>query len=189
VVRTRVGYSGGEKVNPTYHDLGDHSETIQIDYDPLKISYEQLLDVFWASHNPTVSSFSVQYRSAIFYHNEEQRRLAVESKEQQEKERGQRIYTEIIPYSRFYLAEDYHQKYALRNVSVIAGEVLEMYSDIEDFVNSTAVARLNGYAGGYGDADELKTSLDKLGLSEAAEQRLLEIADRGLKPGCITPPK
>jgi peptide-methionine (S)-S-oxide reductase len=184
VVRTRVGYSGGDTINPTYYDLANHSETIQIDYDPSKISYKQLLDVFWASHNPTILAYSTQYKSIIFYHDEEQRRLAVETKAQQESKQGLSIYTEIVPYSEFYLAEDYHQKYALRQESVIMKELKEIYPDIEDFINSTAVARLNGYAGAYGSAEMLKDRLDMFGLSETAQQRLLELADRGLRPGC-----
>ena len=176
-------------MNPTYYDLGNHSETIEIDYEPAKISYEELLDVFWDSHSPTSPPYSIQYKSAIFYHNEEQKRLAVETKEQQEIKRGKSIYTEIVPYSRFYLAEDYHQKYALRGVWDIVGELLAMYPDPEDFVNSTAVTRLNGYSGGYGDVDELRRNLDDFGLSEMAKETLLKIADRGLRPGCLTPSK
>ena len=80
MVRTRVGYAGGTKDNPTYHNLGSHSETIQIDYDPVQISYEELLRVFWDSHLPIFPPFSQQYKSAIFYHDENQQRLAEESK-------------------------------------------------------------------------------------------------------------
>ena len=111
MVRTRVGYAGGAKANPTYYALGDHAETIQIDYDPTRISYEELLNVFWESHNPTSPSWSRQYMSAIFYHNEEQQRLAQDTKARQEAKLGTKIYTEIVPYTQFYLAEDYHQKY------------------------------------------------------------------------------
>ena len=80
VIRTRVGYTGGTTVDPTYHDLGDHSETIQIDYDPTQVSYQALLDVFWNSHNPTTRSWSRQYASAVFYHSDEQKKLAMESR-------------------------------------------------------------------------------------------------------------
>ncbi|MDD1711004.1 MAG: peptide-methionine (S)-S-oxide reductase, partial [Methanoregulaceae archaeon] len=88
MIRTRVGYAGGDSVNPTYHDIDGHSETIQIDYDPTLISYEGLLGVFWDSHNPTTPSLSRQYMSIIFYPNEEQRVLAVESKQLQEQKLG-----------------------------------------------------------------------------------------------------
>jgi len=79
-----VGYAGGTKKNPTYHSLGDHSETIEIEFDPKKISYKELLDIFWESHEPTVRSFSRQYASFIFFHSEEQKKLAQETKEQLE---------------------------------------------------------------------------------------------------------
>jgi peptide methionine sulfoxide reductase MsrA len=80
VVRTRVGYAGGTKANPTYYRLGDHSETIQIDYDPAVISYEQLLDLFWSWHRPDRPAHSTQYASRVFYHSETQRALAEASK-------------------------------------------------------------------------------------------------------------
>ena len=76
MVRTRVGYAGGTTDNPTYYKIGDHSETIQIDYDPSVISYRQLLDVFWNGHNCTLRSPTRQYMSIVFYHNEQQRQLA-----------------------------------------------------------------------------------------------------------------
>ena len=101
-------------MNPTYHDLGDHSETIQVDYDPAQISYAQLLEVFWTHHNPFTPLWSRQYMSAILYHNEEQRRLALESKSQLEARRGARVHTQIVPAGQFYLAEDYHQKYLMK---------------------------------------------------------------------------
>ena len=80
VVRTRVGYSGGQRKDPTYRSIGDHSETIQIDYDPARTSYKKLLFIFWQSHDPTHHAWSRQYMSAIFYQNEEQRKLALETR-------------------------------------------------------------------------------------------------------------
>ena len=80
MVRTRVGYAGGTKENPTYTSLGDHSEAIRIDYDPTRISYAELLEIFWQSHNCTSRAYSRQYMSIILYHDEEQRKLAEESR-------------------------------------------------------------------------------------------------------------
>ena len=114
MIRTRVGYAGGHKQDPTYRDMGDHTETVQVDYDPRMISYEQLLRIFWDSHHPTTPPFSQQYKSIIFYHNEEQKRLAIETKEREESRLKGSIYTEIVPFSEFYLAEAYHQKHYLR---------------------------------------------------------------------------
>ena len=75
-MRTRVGYSGGTKENPTYHDLGDHTETVQIDYDPTRVSYDKLLEIFWKSHNPRYQSRSRQYMIAVFYQDAEQKKRA-----------------------------------------------------------------------------------------------------------------
>jgi len=187
VVRTRVGYAGGDKENPTYRSLGSHSETIQIDYDPSKISYDDLLAVFWDSHSPTFRPISQQYASIIFYQNEEQKALAEESKTELEARLSHTVYTAIVPFSKFYLAEDYHQKYYLRQDSRLSRDFAAIYPDVNDFINSTAAARVNGYVGGYGDAETLQSEIDSFGLSEAGRQRLLEIAGRGLKQSCPVP--
>jgi peptide-methionine (S)-S-oxide reductase len=172
-----VGYAGGIKENPTYYSLGDHTESIEIDYDPTAISYEELLEVFWRSHRPTSRSWSQQYASIIFYHNEEQLRLATESKQRAEARWG-RIYTEIVPARTFYLAEDYHQKYYLRSLRAVEQEFLAIYPELEDFVHSTAVARANGYVGGYGDPEQMEHNLTQMGLSPEAQDRLRQAYSR-----------
>ena len=131
--------------------------------------------------------WSRQYMSIVFYHNEEQRKLAVESKEREESRLGHDIVTEIIPFSEFYLAEDYHQKYYLRQEPGLFQELNAIYPDIGDLIDSTAMARLNGYVGGYGTPETLEKELNSLGLSEAGQNKLLEIAGRGLVPGCAVP--
>ncbi len=180
MVRTRVGYAGGAKENPTYYNLGNHSETIQIDYDPEQISYQELLDIFWQSHSPTYRS-SRQYASIIFYHDDDQKQLALETKAREENKRGGKIYTEIVPYTEFYLAEGYHQKYRLRQVEELVFEFSAIYADLEDFVNSTAVARVNGYMGGNGTQEQLEREVDQLGLSSEGRERLLKIGRRRLR--------
>ncbi|MFP3879739.1 MAG: peptide-methionine (S)-S-oxide reductase MsrA [Dehalococcoidia bacterium] len=160
VVRTRVGYAGGTLENPTYHNLGDHTETIEIDYDPAQVSYEQLLEVYWDSHNPTTQPWSRQYMSIIFYHNSEQFTLATESKQREEASLGRRVYTEIIPFSEFYVAEDYHQKYHLQQVPELMEELTVIYPNFADFRDSTAVARINGYIGGHVTFEELQEQLN-----------------------------
>ena len=114
VIRTRVGYAGGTEPNPTYRNIGTHSETIQIDFDPDIVSYEELLDVFWAANAAYLSPFSRQYNSIIFYHDEEQKILAEESYQKRLEGRSKTVLTEIIPYKEFTLAELYHQKYYLQ---------------------------------------------------------------------------
>jgi methionine-S-sulfoxide reductase len=169
-----VGYAGGEKESPSYHDLGDHTETIQIDYDPERISYDELLMVFWNNHSPTVPRIAQQYKSAVFYHDEEQKRLAIASKDKEAASLGKKIYTEIIPYSGFNLAESYHQKHRLRSHGDLMKEFEAIYPITKDFVNSTAAARVNGYLAGYGTRAQLEAELDILGLSPAARDKLLK---------------
>lgn len=122
VIETMVGYLGGHTKNPTYQDVctdeTGHAEVVQIQYDPAKVSYEQLLDVFWSSHDPTTVNrqgpdIGTQYRSAIFFHTPEQERVARASKDKMQASGKFRhpIVTEITPASTFYPAEDYHQKY------------------------------------------------------------------------------
>ena len=175
MVRTRVGYAGGTKADPTYRDLGDHSETIQIDYDPAQISYQELLDIFWRSHSPTARPWSRQYASIIFYHDEEQRQLAEAGLEREADRLGKPISTVIIPFSEFYLAEAYHQKYRLQQKPDLLHELRAIYPDDDDFVSSTAVARVNGYVGGNGTLAALQAEIESLGLPPASQEKLLGI--------------
>jgi len=172
-VRTRVGYAGGTTENPTYHNLGDHSETIQIEYDPAQISYEELLDVFWSSHDPSTPAWSRQYMSIIFYHDEAQRSLALKTRDRQAAALDREIVTEIVPAGEFYLAEDYHQKYWLQQTPALMAEFEAIYPDEADFVASTAAARVNGYLGGNGTCEGLRAESGELGLSPEGVQRLV----------------
>ena len=182
-----MGYSGGSLIDPDYYRLGDHSETIQIDYYPERISYKDLLDVFWRGHNPTAYPYSQQYKAIIFYHDKEQKREAIESRDKLETEKGSKITTEIRPISTFYLAEDYHQKYYLWRYPELIKEFRAIYPDINDFTNSTAVARVNGYAGGFGTQGALQEELETLGLSPKGMNMVLEISKSGLTSVCKVP--
>jgi peptide-methionine (S)-S-oxide reductase len=175
VVRTRVGYAGGTTETPTYYSLGDHTETIQIDYDPTRVSYEELLDIFWNSHNPAIPPWSRQYMSIVFYHSDEQKRLAAETRDREEARIGSKVFTEIIPASEFYPAEAYHQKYRLRQVPDLMKEFSAMYPDVDDFIASTAAARVNGFIGSYGTLATLKKEISRFGLSPAGNKKLLDI--------------
>ena len=126
VVSTTPGYMGGHQKNPTYEQVSagitGHAESVQVLYHPEKISYAQLLEVFWRNIGPTVENrqfcdIGSQYRTAIFYHNEEQKRLAEESKTALEKRKPfkEPIVTMIVPASTFYEAEDYHQDFYEKN--------------------------------------------------------------------------
>ena len=116
--------------------------------------------------------------SIIFFHNDEQKRLATVLKDLQATRMKGRIFTEISPLTEFYLAEDYHQKYRLRSERDLIREFSDMYPEEEDFVNSTAAARINGYLGGYGTLEELLEDLPGFGLSQAAGKRLIEVVKR-----------
>ena len=173
VIRTRVGYTGGEKENPTYYNLGNHSEAVQVDYDPAKISYEQLLDVFWDSHNPTRGLRSRQYMAAVFYHDDAQKKAAESTMQQLAERLTKKISTRILPLTGFYLAEDYHQKYALRRHPRFANAFNAVYRSTDALINSTAAARVNGYLDGYGECRQLKSEIELLGLSEDLRKSLL----------------
>ncbi|MFP4546229.1 MAG: peptide-methionine (S)-S-oxide reductase MsrA [Methanomassiliicoccales archaeon] len=120
VLATEVGYMGGTMENPTYRDvctgMTGHAEVVQVTYDPGKVSYDDLLEVFWRAHDPTTKDrqgpdVGTQYRSVIFYHDEDQRERAERSKrEVQERLRG-RVVTTIEPASTLWRAEEYHQRY------------------------------------------------------------------------------
>jgi peptide-methionine (S)-S-oxide reductase len=144
------------------------------------ISYEELLEVFWNNHTPVSRSVSQQYGSVIFYHDEDQQNLAQESKERREEETGRNLATEIVPYSEFWRAEDYHQKYRLRGVNNLMAEFGAMFPDQRSFVDSTATARVNGYVGGNGTLAQVRETIGRLGLSDEGQERLLEIAQRRL---------
>lgn len=122
VLSTSVGYLGGSLSNPTYHDVctgrTGHAEVVQVDYDPSRITYDDLLTVFWENHNPTTPNrqgpdIGTQYRSAIFYHDDAQKSAAIASKDEWDKSGrfGRPIVTEISAATDYYVAEDYHQQY------------------------------------------------------------------------------
>ncbi|MBN1828439.1 MAG: peptide-methionine (S)-S-oxide reductase [Deltaproteobacteria bacterium] len=171
-MRTRAGYAGGTKENPTYYSLGDHSETVQIDYDPSVIPYGELLDMFWAYHDPTEPS-SCQYAAIVFCHDEKQRTAAEDSKDRLERRIGRTVLTQIRHYVGFYLAEDYHQKFYLRGTPEFFKEMSAYYPLTRDLVNSTAATRINGYLGGLGSIDAIRQEIDGYGLSPSAQRRLL----------------
>ena len=122
VVETTVGYTGGHLDSPTYEDVCSdttgHAEAVLVEFDPKRVGYEQLLDVFWGCHDPTTENrqgpdVGSQYRSAIFYHDDAQRSAAMVSKERLDRSGNcpRPVVTEIVPASTFHRAEQYHQRY------------------------------------------------------------------------------
>ncbi len=120
IIKTKVGYMGGEMENPTYEDVctdeTGHAEVLYLEFDPDKINYEKLLEIFWKCHDPTTKDrqgpdMGSQYRSLIFYYNDSQKKIAEKSKKEYEKILGKKIVTTIELAQEFYEGEDYHQQY------------------------------------------------------------------------------
>lgn len=167
-----MGYAGGTSPNPTYYQIGDHSESVQILFDPSVISYDRLLEIFWQAHDPTAGPYSRQYMSLILAHGDAQRLAAERSRRAEEERRGVPVVTEILSEWSFTPAEGYHQKYSLRADELLLRELRAMYPGEEQLVASTAAARINGYLGGYGTLRELEREIDSYGLSPEASEYL-----------------
>jgi len=150
-------------VNPTYYNMGDHTETVDIDYDPSVTSYAELLKIFWNNHDPCTKQ-KRQYMSAIFYHDDEQKELAFKTKDEIVKNQNKKITTEIAPAKEFTEAEDYHQKYMLQHHPWLL-EALDINPG-NDLIQSHVAARLNGYIGGYGKVSDFNIEATHLGLNE-----------------------
>lgn len=124
VLSTTSGYTGGRERNPTYHSVSGgatgHYEAVQVVYDPAKVRFEELLETYWRNVDPLDAGGQFcdrggQYRAAIFYHDDEQKRLAEASRERVQKQLSQNVATEILPAQAWYAAEDYHQDYYKKN--------------------------------------------------------------------------
>jgi peptide-methionine (S)-S-oxide reductase len=133
VASTRVGYTGGRTVDPTYEqvcsDTTGHAEAVEVSFDPALVSYDQLLSVFWSIHDPTTPNrqgwdFGSQYRSAIFFHDADQERQAIASHAERQGVLTRSIVTEVAPAPGFYEAEDYHQRYFEKHGGAVCATTL-----------------------------------------------------------------
>lgn len=176
MLRTRVGYAGGSKQGPTYRDLGDHTESFQVDFDPARIPFERLLEEFWSAHDPTAGSYCAQYAAILFVHDDRQERLAKESKARLEERIGTRVATEIRRLDRFWNAEDYHQKYALRSARGVMVSLRALFPDEASFRESTAAAKVNAHLAGDLSLEDLRRELDALGLRAEGGTRLAGVS-------------
>jgi peptide-methionine (S)-S-oxide reductase len=148
VVRTRVGYAGGTKRDPTYHSLGDHTEVFQVEFDPGTIAYRDLLEMVFNSHNPQHQTRKTQYQNVVLVATAAQQATLNEFLTTQ----GltvDGIGTRIEQLSRFYVAEDYHQKYKLRSVSSLMDTFEAAGYGDNELRESPIAAKLNGYAAGH----------------------------------------
>jgi len=139
--RTRVGYCGGKSKDPTYYNMKDHTESMQIEYDPNVITFEDLFALFTSIHNPCHVSWSVQYASIFFYNDEKEKKYAEHQFELIEKEKNKKTQTLIKPLTTFTVAEDYHQKYYFRSNPKLVKLFQLNDQEIRD---STLILRLNG---------------------------------------------
>ncbi|MFP4217831.1 MAG: peptide-methionine (S)-S-oxide reductase MsrA [Salinarchaeum sp.] len=170
IVRTRVGYAGGTTPEPGEHSLGDYTEVVQIEYDPSVLAYADLLEVFWAGHRPRTPAPKRQYRSVILVDGETQRAAAERSRAAFADQGHGSVETTIEALETFHQAEAYHQKYELRSTPVIGDAIVEHYG--EHILNSTAVARLNGYLAGHGNSERRDVLLAALNLPPAIRSEL-----------------
>jgi len=176
VIRTRVGFAGGTTSYPTYRQMGDHTEIVEMDFDPDRISLEDILNVFWNHHNPVnINDYKGrQYMSLLLYHDELQRntihRMIKEGK-------GETL-TSIAPYSRLYLAEDKHQKYYLKRYPNALEKLSELYSSHDDLVNSTVVARLNGLAKGYTSLERIINEIGQWSTHSNHQQNIMDVIQK-----------
>ena len=170
-----MGYAGGKQEKPTYRNLGDHTESFQVDFDPTKITYEELVRIFWESHDPTDKPWSTQYKAVLFVADDAQAKVADASRRVIASKSKGAVATEIVRLTTFWPAEDYHQKYALRGDLGLFAEYHAIYPSETDLRESPAAARVNGYLGGNGTLKQLDAEIDALGLSASAAKRLRTI--------------
>lgn len=147
VVRTRVGYAGGSKADPTYRALGDHTEVVQVEFNSEQISYRELVDIAFREHDPRKRARKRQYQSLVLTESEAQHETVIEYIEDSDFPREQ-IETRIEGLGTFYVAEDYHQEFNLRSHAAMFGEFEEAGYDDTDIRESPAAAKLNAHVTG-----------------------------------------
>ncbi|MBO0581819.1 peptide-methionine (S)-S-oxide reductase [Clostridium botulinum] len=177
VVKTYVGYTGGNTLFPTYNSIGDHLETLEVYYDSSKIAFENLLTIFEENHNYIVRPNLLQYYSAIFYNNENEKELCLDWKKNKKEELKTEVLTKISPIEKFYYAEFYHQKYYVQLEPVIMSNLRSKFSTGNDLISSPLCHKLNAYLAVYGSLKELNKEIEDFNLSEDAKNRLLSIVE------------
>lgn len=157
VIRTRVGFAGGTTDNPTYRQLGDHTETVEIDFDAGIVSLETLLNVFWSNHNPiNINDYKgQQYKSLILFRDPVQNNVIQDVMRSTEEQGKGILGTEIAPFTVFYPAEERHQKYYLKRHPDAINKLRTFFPTDEELTNATLAARLNGLAKGYTNLEKI----------------------------------
>ncbi|MVP01285.1 peptide-methionine (S)-S-oxide reductase MsrA [Paenibacillus lutrae] len=175
VVRTRTGYAGGTLSDPSYRKMGDHSETVQIDFDPDEITFGEILEIFWSSHNPVnINDYKGrQYMSLLLYHDEGQHREIRHVIQKRAALGKGKPETEIAPYSRWYLAEERHQKYYLQRYPDAVDKLHVLYPSGNEWMNSALAARLNGLAKGYTNLERIIQEIQSGPFSHAHKETVI----------------
>ncbi|WBW99677.1 peptide-methionine (S)-S-oxide reductase [Oceanirhabdus sp. W0125-5] len=169
---TEVGYAGGDMPDPEYKNMGDHTEKVQIHYDPDIVSYEELVEMFFDTQTCPHLNQSNQYRSILFYEDENEKDIILRIMEKKEKDKGEKFDTDIRPFKNFYPAEDYHQKYYFKRIRKLYHDMKEIYISEKELTMSTAVGHINGYVHGHGNNEMLKEEIHELGLTEEGKELL-----------------
>ncbi|MCA8977696.1 MAG: peptide-methionine (S)-S-oxide reductase [Planctomycetes bacterium] len=177
-MRTRVGYAGGTTESPTYRSIGDHTEALQLDFDPTVISYERLLEFFWQNHEPCGRAWSRQYQAILFFADDAQERAAKASAAKVREAEVRVLRTEVVPFTKFWVAEDYHQKYALRQQREIMAQLRPLFATEAEFRESPLTAKLNAYAAGDLGFRDLQTAVAELGFEALGNGSLAGVRRR-----------
>ncbi|WP_301108036.1 peptide-methionine (S)-S-oxide reductase MsrA [Sporosarcina sp.] len=175
VFRTRTGYAGGTTASPTYRTLGDHTETVEIDFDPEILSFEDVLKHFWRNHYPNRDEYrGRQYLSSLRYHGIQQKEVIDRVKNFMETELGETIETEITELQQFYLAEERHQKYYLKRYPGVLEQLSELYPDQAYIRDSIFAARLNGIVKGFGTKQQIVAEIQQWRIPDKERHKLIQ---------------
>ncbi|MCA0756590.1 peptide-methionine (S)-S-oxide reductase MsrA [Paenibacillus sp. N4] len=176
VLRTQTGYAGGTTPDPVYRSMGDHTETVQVTFDPELISLQRLLHVFWDNHNPVnINGYKGrQYQSLVLYSDDEQLDTAREViRERAARGKGEPA-TELAPLSVFYPAEDRHQKYYLKRFPDAMEKLAALYPQPDQLHDSAAAARLNGLAKGCTSLERILRDIRDWPADWGEKERIIE---------------
>ena len=172
VRRTSVGFAGGASQAPTYRSIGDHIETVLVEFDPQIVSYQALLEVFWSGHDPSRNPWMNQYRSMIFPVDSGQKRRAERAVSEARASRDGAVLTEVRPIEVFHPDRTYHSKYYLRNIKPLWTRVIQAFGSKQSALDSTVAARLNAWAGGKAEGEDALAAIEESNLSPQAAASL-----------------
>lgn len=176
VKNTRAGYSGGVGADPTYDNIQDHTEVVEVEYYPEKISYNKLLKIFWNNHPFDSKTDRIQYKSLILHVDENQKKLAEKSVDFTRKIFGtENVHTETKNFVKFFEAENYHQKHYMQINKPRLGPILNSLVDWKNLANSDLATKINGYLYEIKRNQTAKQTLLDYGLSEAQSEAIVNV--------------